>query len=83
MKIEVKQEHIDKGIRYKCDACPVALAIKEQINPHGLIVRNNIIIKLKSTSKIMVLFIPKKAQTFIMSFDALRKVEPFVFDLAI
>ena len=29
MVLELKQEHIDRGIRGSCDCCPVALAFKE------------------------------------------------------
>ena len=91
MKIQVKQDHIDRGKREHCQKCPIALAISEafpgtQVSVFARI-RNTIIddgdfvyrayVRIDAIGRIL----PDSVSQFIDDFDFLRPVQPFEFDL--
>ena len=81
MRIKVKQEHIDKGLRGSYFSCPLALASQDA----GLELPG------AGMHKIMYLvddelcgsLMPDEARKFRSRFDRGWKVEPFSFDLEI
>lgn len=78
MKIQVTQEDIDKGERWKCGACPIALAaIRAFHQPHVLVDRDCVWVPGEDRGRSM----PDKAQSFIRAFDAGQPVEQFEFEL--
>lgn len=80
MKIEVKQHHIDAGV--KKNACPVALAINEKLEmqPGSVFVHPNIV-SIGEGIHLWVVGLPLSVNTFIRQFDSGDKVEPFSFEL--
>lgn len=81
MLVNVKQEHIDNGKVAIPSSCPIALAIMEteptlnqvSVGPFsGFIVRNQ---------KVVHIYLPESAVTFIDQFDKEQKVAPFTFEL--
>lgn len=81
MKIQVTQEHINKGITGSACFCPIALAANA-----GEIGRKFGPVRVMPSS-IMVdtelLELPAVAKLFIIDFDHGHPVEPFEFDLEI
>lgn len=71
MKIEVTQEHIDKGTPCTASDCPVALAIGHncRVYIHSVTING-----LKYS-------IPENVTDFIDRFDAGHSVQPFTFEL--
>lgn len=79
MKIEVKQEHIEKGQKGSPFLCPIAWAIREQTDLKSFGVTPEYIrIKHK-----YIWNIPKKVSVFIQKFDNDEQVKPFSFNLKI
>jgi len=80
IKIKVTAEHIDKGKRNNCRECPVALAIKEQLNlPYDMQVGTlgvNIFYEKHTCTKYML---SRAAERFINKFDGRKDVKPFNF----
>jgi hypothetical protein len=80
MKIEVTQEHIEKGVPEEECNCPIALAIRDAFNVEELEVSVN-------ATVIRVGFdhcpTPEEAEAFVCDFDDGRSVRPFTFDLPI
>ena len=77
MRIEVKQDHIDRGQRkMKCN-CPVALAVIDSV-------RDNLIVKVNYDNMIVgnrSFYMSERTRTFIRRFDDGEAVEPFAFNL--
>lgn len=85
MQIQVKQEHIDKGVQGKCGSCPIALAINENL-VDGVIsnVRYSRVDLVKNEVYLAEeLWLPPEASRFIRSFDNGEQVQPFSFELEI
>jgi len=83
--MQVRQEHIDKGIREKCGSCPIALAINEHL-VDGVIsnVRYSRVDLVKNEVYLVEeLRLPPEASRFIRSFDNGEQVQPFSFELEI
>jgi hypothetical protein len=79
MRIEVKQEHIDKGIRAKCTTCPVALAIHEATSGElGTVYVDVTTVFVGSMTSIPL---PIVAIEWIAEFDYQGTGEPFSFEL--
>ena len=82
MKIEVKQSHIDEGVQGSCDACPIALAICEVIDPYHLAVnRSEISFSMKNNEQPKSFYFPDNVFRFVSEFDRGIFVEPFSFEL--
>jgi len=79
MKIEVKQEHIDKGDRTSPCSCPVALALKEAGLPDPGVTETQIRLDVMNSWRSVQ--IPDEAAAFVRAFDAGESVQPFTFDL--
>ena len=79
MKIEVKQEHIDKGYRRSKCWCPVALALRDagleqpSVNPLRIIYSRGL--------HTVGCEVPESAKQFILAFDVGECVKPFSFAL--
>lgn len=77
MRINVTQEHIDRGVRGDCAACPIALAttevIHERVGVVGLHIIDNDGIPIKETTV--------KMRQFMDNFDDGKPVQPFSFNL--
>lgn len=78
MKITVTEEHIRRGRRRACSACPLALAISEAV---GMRMEVGVLSTWCDPAKLITL--PEEAQEFIDRFDRGRKVHPFSFELPI
>jgi DNA gyrase inhibitor GyrI len=78
MKINVCQEHINRGERKRCDRCPIALAVKDKLESKDINVNAmGIFVGLYCQFK---WHLPKSAQKFIKRFDAGGHVKPFTFE---
>ena len=73
--IEVKQEHINKGIRYQCYECPVALALRDS----GFNYVHVSYFSVRVNEEYVPL--PKVVQSKIIGFDAGEPVSPFAFQI--
>jgi hypothetical protein len=84
MRIEVTQEHIDRGQRKSCARCPVVLAIR-QVSGVVLVYADRDEVDLRRGGKTLTVSLPLKVSRFIDRFDATGpgSVEPFSFDLPI
>jgi len=83
MKIQVTQEHIDRGKRGSCGSCPIALAGKAAFPDYQIEVG---LTSMQFHDKLTFehlfgIYLPEKASKFIDDFDAERRVTPFEFDL--
>jgi hypothetical protein len=79
MKIVVTQEHIDRGIREECRACPIALAIMEALGwTDGVKVENDLVFVANAEYPL-----PTEAQVFVFNFDNGLEVIPFEFELEV
>lgn len=82
MLIEVKQEHIDNGEARFCDACAVALAIKDAFpNAKNIEVQSAHDIWVDGTEYTVKEQDKPKLNSFIHYFDSEMKVEPITFNL--
>jgi hypothetical protein len=86
-RIDVKQRHIMHGQRGKCNACPVALAIKEKVLKTTGVEVATYSVELtnwdgKNVKKV-ILNPPLGVARFVSYFDAGDPVQPFSFDLDI
>lgn len=80
MKIEVTQEHIDKGDRFSPSCCPLALAIKDATGLYGVSVGADYVTRMEPYRFITL---PRRAAGFRKAFDRAEKVKPFTFELDI
>jgi len=80
MKIEVTQEHINKGKRKNCYRCPVALAIESAI-PDSWVSVGWQTITVDKDQQYATQRTPTAVTEFINKFDRRKKVEPFEFVL--
>ncbi len=87
VKINVTQDHIDKGIPGSSYKCPVALAIKETLPP-GDARRISVglcyvsFYRKKGINRFYTYGLPKRIVTFIETFDEKKKVRPMHFTLS-
>ena len=80
MKIEVKQEHIDKGIQCSAESCPIARAVKAKTH-RSVYVSDNDMHYTRSSGNTVMVDLPTVAQKFIAAFDKGQKVRPFAFEV--
>jgi hypothetical protein len=73
--VEVKQKHIDAGIRSEPWECPIAQALRSATRKEWSVGRITACMGRRRTK------LPNEAQCFIRAFDAGRKVKPFAFDI--
>lgn len=86
MKIEVKQSHIDKGVKVHSCLCPVALAIKDALDaPDNSVSVGTwgINIKLNMFNETIEIDFNSKVSQFISQFDRGVNVKPMSFHLAV
>ncbi len=79
MIIEVKQEHINVGLKSNCKLCPLALAIKEKTGLETAV--GVTIAEIEHAGKYTRYDLPRQAINFIRDFDCSREVYPFFFTL--
>lgn len=97
MRIRVTQDHIDRGVKCDCIACPVALAVRDampgfnvEVSLDEIIVHK--IIQVVDTSDFSVIYdsienrfsVPHEVADFIRKFDEPIEqvgIHPFEFDL--
>jgi hypothetical protein len=84
MKIEITQEHIDKGEARKARFCPIALALQQVTGKRCAALERHIIINTTATRQVLTM--PQEAKLFISRFDSCdpdeRKLAtPFSFEL--
>ena len=77
MKVEVTQEHIDRGQRKAHCYCPVALALKD-VGVKEPVVFGGYFRALGDTEDTKL---PPKVDDFVLAYDLGLKVTPFTFDL--
>lgn len=83
MKIEVKDCHIKAGIKGNCFDCPVALALKEQIEDVESVNVRAEIIKWHVHGKYFWQLTNDETAYFVERFDNDLEVHPFTFDLKV
>ena len=76
-KIQVTQEHIDKGKRVNPSCCPVALAIRGKT----VWIPNVTSMYVTFDEKIYTAWLPAVAAEFVNSFDSGNPVKPFEFEM--
>lgn len=79
MTIHVTQKDIDKGQRFDCKKCPIALAIKRTTH-HKCVVGDKLATIHKSGNWYSYQ-LPEEAQRFVALFDDADIVSPFSFIL--
>jgi hypothetical protein len=85
MLIRVTEKHIERGRRHDICACPIALAIREQM-PFATEVKvyaTRVAIHKEEGLAFTRPLLPPDAIAFICAFDAKRSVQPFEFELPI
>ncbi len=85
MRIDVTQEHIERG-RHHCSwGCPIALALTEQAGLHAARVTGwTATFWSMKLHCVQIVSLPIEARNFVLMFDARRKsVAPFSFELDI
>lgn len=75
MIIKVTQDHIDRGIRFWANFCPLAYAISEAVKRYVTVDRLNVRISGRFIA------LPEEAKRFASLFDGGEPVKPFSFDL--
>lgn len=80
MKIQVTKEDIEKGARYMCRACPIALATLRTGVFSAVVYQDSISISF-SGEGFKYFSLPENAIDFIKSFDSHQPVKPFSFEL--
>lgn len=80
VKVEVRREHLDSGMRCRSECCPVALAVQEATGLESAYV-NYVAAVVTYPEGTAVYGLPKVARAAIRDFDNRLKVEPFSFDL--
>lgn len=75
-RVHVTADHIQHGLRARCDTCPIALALTAAFPGQRAWVDTGIAYIGKR-----LILLPKAARTFIAEFDAGKKVEPFTFEV--
>lgn len=84
VKIQVTQEDINNGIKFKCESCPVALAIKRLLKPNVKVLVGDIIsFMTNDSSEWKDVVTPERVWDFLVQFDNKRPVQPFSFELDI
>ena len=81
MKVNVTQEHIDKGIPCLKNVCLVSLAILDAGYKRAWVDEEAIWLYNPKTNACWTFKTPHKAAEFIGDFDNDREVSPFEFDL--
>lgn len=76
MRIDVTQEHIDKGLTGSCSRCPVALALWDVGIP--AVVHYDTAETYRDE-----IILPVSARAFIAAFDDGEPVKPFHFDIEV
>lgn len=78
MLIRVTKRHIEEGLRCMLDACPVALALKNEFATSRVGVITSVA-RVVLDNKTLVLKLPTRATHFIHRFDSGLPVKPFSF----
>ena len=78
MKIEVTAAHIEQGIAFSCENCPVALALREATGDRW---SADTAVLIRDDGAMNVT--PDAVARFIGDFDHFHTVEPFSFNLEI
>jgi hypothetical protein len=81
MKISVTQEHIEKGKRFSCFYCPVALAIRNKNFTEVLVNFEKLRIIDPTSRTVYYLPCSQSVKKFIHKFDLGKLVKPFNFIL--
>ena len=75
MRIQVTQEHIDKGERMRGRQCPIALALRDAGISDPTVFTSSIDFGERTVVS------PDDVEAFVRRFDAGNRVRPFWFDL--
>jgi len=86
MHIQVRQDHIDRGVCYRPNGCPIALAIQEELGDtdgsyHVQVLGSYVSIDFMHDWSWRKFALPQIAEVFIVAFDHKMPVEPFEFDI--
>lgn len=86
MKLDITQEHIDKGIRGSFESCPIALAAKKEcpgkrIHINSATIRAYDITDDNDRETGLIYWLPVAARDFIQAFDGREPVKPFSFEI--
>lgn len=82
MKIQVTQEHIDRGNQCESMACPIALAMTEALGIPVYVTPDAAGVDMTyGDDEEVEVELPELAQAFVAAFDLDRTGAPFAFDL--
>lgn len=83
MKIQVTQEHIDKGEQCESGYCPIALAMKDAGFQNPCVSANQVDWHSPENEwEVRWAYLPHEVQVFILNFDDDKsRVRPFAFDI--
>jgi hypothetical protein len=84
MKVEVKQEHINRGWPGEPTGCPVFLAVQDKLPSVAEITSKYIYYWRRLSSSVRYeerFLLPSSAKKFIKKFDSGKQVEPFTFTI--
>lgn len=79
MLIRVTKEHIRKGRKHICSACPIALALKGSGFPNAFVGSGYWAVSKKAAQNKEDSPLPTIAVNFIDKFDSGEEVKPFTF----
>ena len=82
LKVNVTQEHINKGERHSTSACPIAWALKDVLpaDSCAVNVRASVAVWFRNSDYYRA-WLPRSAQDFVVEFDNGQDVSPFSFEL--
>ncbi len=85
LKVNVTQEHIDKGVPEMACSCPVAKAVAELLND-GFASTDGVSLTVEDSQRHTQAFantLPDEVLCFVSDFDHGKPVKPFSFDIQI
>lgn len=83
LKVNVTQEHIDKGERYNTGGCPIAWALRDALPEGccGINVHVRVAVWFDDAQVYHQAWLPRPAQDFVVEFDNGYDISPFSFEL--
>lgn len=83
VEINVKQEHIDKGLPNNCNNCPVALAFKEAMPDYDIVVYGQFVKLYKGKEYLGNYELPIEAKVIVYRTDRGMYTKPVKFTVSL
>lgn len=82
VKISVTQDHINLGVRHGAAVCPIARAVREQIDGASFVtVKSYVSLYSQHEDRSISYTLPNEARLFMERFDEGLSVQPFEFEM--